>query len=68
MTTAVDESALVSSVPAVARGADPGARNGKTVVGGTEGSRGDILVVDDEPTLLRGISRLLTDRGYQVVC
>jgi EAL domain-containing protein (putative c-di-GMP-specific phosphodiesterase class I)/CheY-like chemotaxis protein len=68
MTTAVDESALVSSVPAVSRGADPGARNGKATVGGTEGSRGDILVVDDEPTLLRGISRLLTDRGYQVVC
>ena len=68
MTTAVDESALVSSAAAVSRGADPGARNGKTVVGSTEGSRGDILVVDDEPTLLRGISRLLTDRGYQVVC
>ncbi|MEO8180337.1 MAG: EAL domain-containing protein [Deltaproteobacteria bacterium] len=68
MTTAVDESALVSSVPALARGADPVARNGKAVVGGTEGSRGDILVVDDEPALLRGISRLLTDRGYNVVC
>jgi EAL domain-containing protein (putative c-di-GMP-specific phosphodiesterase class I)/CheY-like chemotaxis protein len=68
MTTAVDESALVSSVPAVSRGADPGIRNGKAAVGGTEGSRGDILVVDDEPTLLRGISRLLTDRGYNVVC
>jgi DNA-binding NtrC family response regulator len=68
MTTAVDESALVSSVPAVSRGADPGTRNGKVAVGGTEGSRGDILVVDDEPTLLRGISRLLTDRGYNVVC
>jgi EAL domain-containing protein (putative c-di-GMP-specific phosphodiesterase class I) len=68
MTTAVDESALVSSVPAVARGADPGARNGILAVGGAEGSRGDILVVDDEPTLLRGISRILTDRGYFVVC
>ena len=68
MTTAVDESALVSSVPAVSRGADPGTRSGKVAVGGTEGSRGDILVVDDEPTLLRGISRLLTDRGYHVVC
>ncbi|MEY2932253.1 MAG: hypothetical protein RL033_3002 [Pseudomonadota bacterium] len=68
MTTAVDESALVSSVPAVSRGADPGARAGKLALGGAEGSRGDILVVDDEPTLLRGISRLLTDRGYNVVC
>jgi EAL domain-containing protein (putative c-di-GMP-specific phosphodiesterase class I) len=68
MTTAVDESALVSSVPALARGADPLARTGKAVAGGTEGSRGDILVVDDEPALLRGISRLLTDRGYNVVC
>jgi EAL domain-containing protein (putative c-di-GMP-specific phosphodiesterase class I)/CheY-like chemotaxis protein len=68
MTTAVDESALVSSVPEFSQGADPVARAGKAVVGGTEGSRGDILVVDDEPTLLRGISRLLTDRGYHVVC
>jgi EAL domain-containing protein (putative c-di-GMP-specific phosphodiesterase class I) len=68
MTTAVDASARVSSVPAVARGADPGARNGMLAVGGVEASRGDILVVDDEPTLLRGISRLLTERGYSVVC
>jgi EAL domain-containing protein (putative c-di-GMP-specific phosphodiesterase class I)/CheY-like chemotaxis protein len=68
MTTAVEESALVSSVPALSRGAEPAARNGKAVLEGAEGSRGYILVVDDEPTLLRGISRLLTDRGYHVVC
>lgn len=68
MTIAVDPSALVSSVPAPGRGADQGARNGKLVVAGAEGTRGDILVVDDEPTLLRGISRLLSDKGYNVVC
>jgi EAL domain-containing protein (putative c-di-GMP-specific phosphodiesterase class I) len=38
------------------------------VVAGTDGTRGDILVVDDEPTLLRGISRVLSERGYNVVC
>lgn len=30
--------------------------------------RGDILVVDDEPALLRGLSKMLTARGYQVTC
>jgi DNA-binding NtrC family response regulator len=68
MTTAVDESALVSSLPAAPRGVDPAARGGKMVVPSTDGTRGDILVVDDEPTLLRGISRILTDKGYNVVC
>jgi EAL domain-containing protein (putative c-di-GMP-specific phosphodiesterase class I) len=46
--------------------ADPAA--GNVVLPGSGDSRGEILVVDDEPTLLRGISRLLTDRGYNVVC
>jgi EAL domain-containing protein (putative c-di-GMP-specific phosphodiesterase class I) len=68
MTAAADESALVSSVPALSRDVDPAARSGSAGLGAAEGSRGDILVVDDEPTLLRGISRLLTDRGYHVVC
>ena len=68
MTTAVDESALVSSVPAAPRGIDQGARNSKVAAASADGTRGDILVVDDEPTLLRGISRLLTDKGYNVVC
>jgi len=68
MTTAVDESALVSSVPAAPRGTDSSARGGKLVVAGAEGTRGDILVVDDEPTLLRGISRVLSERGYNVIC
>src|SRR5688572_9630416 len=68
MTTAVDESALVSSLPAAPRGVDPSARGGKMVATSADGTRGDILVVDDEPTLLRGISRLLTDKGYNVVC
>src|SRR5688572_4206661 len=68
MTTAVDETALVSSVPAPPRGVDSAARNSKLVAASADGTRGDILVVDDEPTLLRGISRILTDRGYNVVC
>jgi EAL domain-containing protein (putative c-di-GMP-specific phosphodiesterase class I)/CheY-like chemotaxis protein len=68
MTSALHESALVSSVPALSRGADQGARVGKLVVAGAEGTRGDILVVDDEPTLLRGISRVLSEKGYNVVC
>jgi EAL domain-containing protein (putative c-di-GMP-specific phosphodiesterase class I)/CheY-like chemotaxis protein len=68
MTTAVEESALVSAVPDAPRGVDPGSRNSKLAVASAEGTRGDILVVDDEPTLLRGISRLLTDKGYNVIC
>jgi EAL domain-containing protein (putative c-di-GMP-specific phosphodiesterase class I) len=68
MATAVDQSALVSSMPAPPPGADEGARSGKIVVGSVEGTRGDILVVDDEPTLLRGISRTLSERGYNVIC
>jgi EAL domain-containing protein (putative c-di-GMP-specific phosphodiesterase class I) len=68
MTTAADGSALVSSIPAGARGADRTTRSSQRVVPAAEGSRGDILVVDDEPTLLRGISRVLTDKGYNVVC
>ncbi len=67
MAIAVDQSALVPSRPAPP-GADEGARSGKIVVNGVEGTRGDILVVDDEPTLLRGISRVLSERGYNVVC
>ena len=68
MTTAVDGSALVSSVPASSRGVDQGPRSNRLVVTSADGTRGDILVVDDEPTLLRGISRILTDKGYNVVC
>src|SRR6187402_3571108 len=68
MTTALDGSAMVSSVPAPARGTDQGARSGKRIVASEEVTRGDVLVVDDEPTLLRGISRVLSERGYNVVC
>jgi EAL domain-containing protein (putative c-di-GMP-specific phosphodiesterase class I) len=68
MTTAADGSALVSSIPAGARGADRTTRSSQRAVPAAAGSRGDILVVDDEPTLLRGISRVLTDKGYNVVC
>jgi EAL domain-containing protein (putative c-di-GMP-specific phosphodiesterase class I) len=68
MTTAIEESALVSSAPAAPRGVDPTPRNSKLVVASADGTRGDILVVDDEPTLLRGLSRILTEKGYNVVC
>jgi EAL domain-containing protein (putative c-di-GMP-specific phosphodiesterase class I) len=65
MTTAVDGFALVSSVPGGARAADPVSRAAQL---GEESSRGDILLVDDEPTLLRSIGRILTEKGYSVVC
>jgi EAL domain-containing protein (putative c-di-GMP-specific phosphodiesterase class I)/CheY-like chemotaxis protein len=68
MTTAVDETRVVSSLPAPARNIDSSIRSSKLVVTSSEGTRGDILVVDDEPTLLRGISRTLTEKGYNVVC
>jgi DNA-binding NtrC family response regulator len=66
MSTAVSEGTLTSSPPKPLLPADPAA--GNVVLPGSGDSRGEILVVDDEPTLLRGISRLLTDRGYNVVC
>jgi EAL domain-containing protein (putative c-di-GMP-specific phosphodiesterase class I) len=65
MTTAVDGFALVSSMPGGVRGADPVSR---TAIPSEESSRGDILVVDDEPTLLRSLGRILTEKGYNVVC
>ena len=68
MAIAVDQSALVSSMPAPPSAANEGARSGHIVVGGAEGTRGDVLLVDDEPTLLRGISRVLSERGYNVIC
>lgn len=33
-----------------------------------ENIRGEILIVDDEPALLRTLSRMLSSRGYQVTC
>jgi EAL domain-containing protein (putative c-di-GMP-specific phosphodiesterase class I) len=67
MTIAVEAPALVASVSAP-RAGGASARSGRVAMAGGEGSRGDILVVDDEPTLLRGICRVLTERGYFVVC
>ena len=66
MSTVVSEGALTSSPPIGPPLANPESGGIAALAG--SGSRGDILVVDDEPTLLRGISRLLTDRGYNVVC
>jgi EAL domain-containing protein (putative c-di-GMP-specific phosphodiesterase class I) len=67
MTIAVDEAALVSVHPGP-RSGDPAPRNSQLVPAAAAGTRGDILVVDDEPALLRAISRVLTEKGYNVVC
>ncbi|HWO13135.1 MAG TPA: EAL domain-containing protein [Polyangiaceae bacterium] len=66
MTTPVDETRVVSSLPPPASSGDSSPSS--KLIASTEGTRGDILVVDDEPTLLRGISRTLTEKGYNVVC
>jgi EAL domain-containing protein (putative c-di-GMP-specific phosphodiesterase class I) len=67
MTTAVEAPTWVASASAP-RAGDSTARNGRFAGAGGESSRGGILVVDDEPLLLRSVDRMLTDRGYFVVC
>jgi EAL domain-containing protein (putative c-di-GMP-specific phosphodiesterase class I) len=68
MTTAVDEAALVSSIPPGRHFNTDQPASGSLSVTEVEETRGDILVVDDEPELARGICRRLTLRGYNVVC
>ena len=68
MTTAVDETALVSSIPPGRHPETEQPASGGLAVIEVEETRGDILVVDDEPELVRGIRRRLSMRGYNVVC
>jgi EAL domain-containing protein (putative c-di-GMP-specific phosphodiesterase class I)/CheY-like chemotaxis protein len=68
MTTAVNETALVSSIPPEQHSETNQPVSGGVVVTEADETRGDILVVDDEPELVRGIKRRLSLRGYNVVC
>jgi EAL domain-containing protein (putative c-di-GMP-specific phosphodiesterase class I)/CheY-like chemotaxis protein len=68
MTMAVEGSVLVSGPGTAARSSQAPATGSRLSSTGADGSRGDILIVDDEPALLRGLSRVLTERGYRVVC
>lgn len=53
------------SPPSVPRAAlDSGAELSSV---GTHSDKGRILVAEDEPTLLKGLARLLTARGYEVI-
>lgn len=68
MTTAVDETALVASVLPGRTHETNQPTDHSVAMMGVEDARGDILVVDDEPELVRGIRRRLSLRGYNVVC
>ncbi len=66
MTTAVDESVLAAPLSGFSSSPGPAGKTGERL--GQAGERGEILLVDDEPALLRGMGRMLSSRGYGVTC
>lgn len=66
MSTAVSEGALTSSPSGAPPSAEAESHEIATV--DSPGARGEILVVDDEPALLRGVNRVLASKGYDVMC